>query len=610
MCGIAGLVRRDGGPCEEEIIVRMTDMVKHRGPDGGSYMVEGSLALGHRRLSILDLSDMGRQPMSYSSGLLTVTYNGEIYNYLELRTELQALGHVFGSDTDTEVLLAAYSEWGYECVRRFNGMWSFALFDRARNILFCSRDRFGVKPFYYIDRPDIFAFGSEIRQLLPFLDKVRADIGVLQTYLVTDAAELSAQTFFKDVQKLLGGHNLTYDFSSGRISIERFYEIVKRPDVSNLSEAEAIEAFGALLQDAVRLRMRSDVRVGTCLSGGLDSSSVATIASELYRAKSSNTFSAITAVSEQASNNEASYAEQVVNASELDWHQTRPSYQDFADSLPQVVQTQEEPFGGPSITMQHFVMKAARANGIVVLLDGQGGDETLLGYEKYYAAYILATFRQEGPLAAVGAIRAVSANNSKMGPFNIAKYLIGGLVAPARHMFYRHRHSYIRNHGSVPAHIKAFARAGADDFALQELEIRSTNLPVLLRYEDKNSMAHGVETRLPFLDYRLLETSLSLPGALKIRDGWTKWILRRTMDKRMPDAIVWRKNKFGFEAPEDMWLTAHAKEMKSSVLKSDLLSELVDMKKLATAYDNLDKRSRWRLYNTALWEKAFSVASM
>jgi asparagine synthase (glutamine-hydrolysing) len=609
MCGIAGLVRRDGRPSDEQTIIRMTDAVAHRGPDGGHYMVEGTLALGHRRLSILDLSDLGRQPMSYSSGRFTITYNGEIYNYLELRTELKALGHIFSNDTDTEVLLAAYSEWGSQCVKRFNGMWSFALFDRIRNVLFCSRDRFGVKPFYYIDRPNIFAFGSEIRQLLPFLGKIRADLGVLHTYLVTDAAELSAETFFQDVRKLLGGHNLTYDFANGRITIERFYEIVKRSEVSSLPEGEAIEAFAALLQDAIRLRMRSDVKVGTCLSGGLDSSSVATIASELYRAKSSSKFSAITAVSEQASNNEASYAEQVVDASELDWYQTRPSYQDFADSLPQVVQTQEEPFGGPSITMQHFVMKAARANGIVVLLDGQGGDETLLGYEKYYAAYILATFRQGGPLAAMGAMRAVAANNSKMGPVNIAKYLIGGLVAPARYMFYRHRHSYVRNHGSIPAHIKAFARAGADDFALQELEIRSTNLPVLLRYEDKNSMAHGVETRLPFLDYRLLETSLSLPGTLKIRDGWTKWILRKTMDRRMPDTIVWRKNKFGFEAPEDMWLKAHAKEMKSSVLKSGLLSELVDTKKLATAYDSLDKRSRWRLYNTALWEKAFSVSS-
>lgn len=607
MCGIAGLVQRKGKPADSETIIRMTESVAHRGPDSGDYMREGAVALGHRRLSILDLSDLGRQPMSDHSGRFTVTYNGEIYNYLELRTELRALGHIFSNNTDTEVLLAAYSQWGSQCVTRFNGMWSFALFDRVRNVLFCSRDRFGVKPFYYIDRPDIFAFGSEIRQLLPFLGKIRADRGVLQTYLVTDAAELSAETFFQDVRKLLGGHNLIYDLSNDRITIERFYVIEKHSDVSNLPEGEAIEAFSALLFDSIRLRMRSDVKVGTCLSGGLDSSSVATIASELYRAKSSNKFSAITAVSEQASNNEADYAKQVVDACDLDWHQTRPIYRDFVDSLPQIVRTQEEPFGGPSITMQHFVMKAARANGIIVLLDGQGGDETLLGYEKYYAAYILATFRQEGPLAAIGAMRAVSANNSKMGPVNIAKYLIGGLVAPARYLFYRRRHSYIRHHGQTPLHIKAFAHASADDFALQELEIRSTNLPVLLRYEDKNSMAHGVETRLPFLDYRLLEMSLSLPGFVKIREGWTKWILRKTMNKRMPDAIVWRKNKFGFEAPEDLWLKAHADEMKSSILKSGLLAELADMKKLADAYDGLDKRSRWRLYSTALWENAFSV---
>ena len=167
----------------------------------------------------------------------------------------------------------------------------------------------------------------------------------------------------------------------------------------------------------------------------------------------------------------------------------------------------------------------------------------------------------------------------------------------------------MRNHGPMPEHILAFARSSADDFALQELEIRSTNLPVLLRYEDKNSMAHSIETRLPFLDYRLLETSLSLPGSLKIRDGWTKWILRKAMDGRMPDAIVWRKNKFGFEAPEDIWLKRHGDEMKRTVTGSRLLGELADMKKLAAAYDGLDKRSRWRLYNTALWESTFSVTA-
>ncbi len=609
MCGIAGLVRRNGAPVTPEMITRMTDAVAHRGPDGGDHLIEGPMALGHRRLSIIDLSESGRQPMSYDSGRFVVTYNGEIYNYIELRAELQALGHVFTNGTDTEVLLAAYAQWGADCVSRFNGMWGFAILDRPRNVLFCARDRYGVKPFYYVDRPELFAFGSEIRQLLPLLDGNRVDLDTLRTYLVTDAAELSAATFFKDVRKLPGGHTLTYDLATHQIRIEPFYRITLRPEVRRLGEGEAIEAFSELLQDAVRLRLRSDVKVGTCLSGGLDSSSVATLASELYRAANGGKFSAITAVSEQESNNEARYAEQVVGAADLDWHQTRPTYADFVDTLPEIVRVQEEPYGSPSISMQYFVMKTARENGITVLLDGQGGDETLLGYEKYYAAYIFSTMRGSGPVAALAAMRSVAANNSKMGPLNIAKYLVGGLGAPARYAFYRRRHGYMRNHGPMPEHILAFARSSADDFALQELEIRSTNLPVLLRYEDKNSMAHSIETRLPFLDYRLLETSLSLPGSLKIRDGWTKWILRKAMDGRMPDAIVWRKNKFGFEAPEDIWLKRHGDEMKRTVTGSRLLGELADMKKLAAAYDGLDKRSRWRLYNTALWESTFSVTA-
>ena len=509
----------------------------------------------------------------------------------------------------TEVILAAYDRWGMECVQRFNGMWALAILDRRRNLIFLSRDRFGVKPLYYIETDDVFAFGSEIRQLLPFLPSRKANLDVLRTYLVTDAAELNDQTFFAGIRRLPGGYSGVYDLTTNRFTMGRYYTIPQRPDVSALAASDALATFSETLEDAVRLRLRSDVRVGTCLSGGLDSSSVATIASDIYHTESTEAFAAITAISEDPKSDESGFAKMVVDKQKLTWLTIKPSYQDFTDNLPAVVRTQEEPFGSPSIVMQHFVMRTARANGITVLLDGQGGDETLLGYEKYYTAYIVSSLRERGIGATLSALGAMGRNNSKMSARNTAKYLIAGLIAPARYEFYKRRHSYFRRHEPPPPHLALFARAQWDSFQLQRLEMESTNLPVLLRYEDKNSMAHSIETRLPFLDYRLVEIGLSLQQSMKMNDGWTKWILRQAMNHRMPDAIVWRKNKFGFEAPDELWQHNHYNEMEKVVLASPLVRELTDAYRLRSQYRRLDKRSRWRLYSLAAWEDTFRIAA-
>jgi asparagine synthase (glutamine-hydrolysing) len=610
MCGIAGILSRNHAPLDDALLRAMTAAVAHRGPDGDGFYVDGAVGFGHRRLAIIDLTDDGRQPMSYLDGRLVITYNGEVYNYVELREELERAGYVFRSHSDTEVMLAAYARWGPDCVTRFNGMWGFAIHDRARNVVFCARDRFGVKPFYYVETPEHFAFGSEIRQLLPFLPRVAADRSSLVDFIMTNAADHSPATFYAGVKKLPAGHTLTYDLSTARHEIRRFYSIRMREDVARLEREEAVEQFRALLTDAIKLRLRSDVTVGTCLSGGLDSSSVATVAAGLYTPASGQPFSAITAVSEEERTNEARYAEVVANHSGMAWLTTRPTYDDFVESLPEVVRAQEEPFGSTSLTMQYFVMKTARANGVTVLLDGQGGDETLLGYEKYYASYIVTALRRHGIGAALAAMQETQKNNANMGPLNIAKYLIGGTVAPARWLFYCRRHDYLRDTPPMPERIREFAHACWDEFALQELEIRSTNLPLLLRYEDKNSMAHSIETRLPFLDWRLLETSLSLPGEYKIREGWSKWVLRQAMAGRIPDEIAWRKNKLGFESPESLWLERHRPAMRPAVLGSRLLAELCDMGRLGQKYEDLEVRTRWRLYSVALWEQAFGVQAV
>lgn len=609
MCGIAGIVARSQTEHPLSIVEAMIALIDHRGPDGRGTYVSGCLGLGHRRLSIIDLSEEGRQPMTSAAGDLTITFNGEIYNYIELRSELSRLGHHFRSNSDTEVILSAYLEWGEACVSRFNGMWAFAIHDVRAGTVFCSRDRFGVKPFYYLDTTSGFYFSSEIRQLLPWCRRVEANVELITDFLLTSLADHTDETFFHGVVKLPAGHNLTYRLSDHRYDIRRYYELRRDDSLRTLPTDDAIELYRSRLQDSVRLRLRADVPVGTCLSGGLDSSTVAVLAAPIYETASGKPFSAITAVSEQESNNEASYAQMVVEHSQLNWLQIRPSFCDFLDSLPAVVRAQEEPFGSTSLTMQYFVMKEARKYGIPVLLDGQGGDETLLGYPKYYGSYLVAALRDQGVAGFLGALKAAGANNSKMTLTNALFFLFGGLVAPARYLVYLARHQYLSKRPAYPRHLADFARASWDDFELQKLEITRTNLPVLLRYEDKNSMAHSIETRLPFLDYRVVETALSLPGNCKIKDGWSKWVLRKAMDGKMPNDITWRKNKFGFEAPENIWMKGHLPEMKAMLLRSPLILDLARKSEIEKKFERLNLRSQWRLYSIALWEKEFGVSA-
>lgn len=609
MCGIAGLVNRANSPCRRDVVRQMTAAVAHRGPDGEGQYFWRNVALGHRRLAIIDLSEFGHQPMTVADESLVIVFNGEIYNYRELREELEQSGIFFRSHSDTEVILAGYSVWGPGCVTRFNGMWAFAILDKKKNSLFCSRDRFGVKPFHYTEGPDYFAFGSEIRQLLPLCPHHRASKALITDFLLTSICDHTDETFFEGMRKLPPGHNLVYDLESHSFAISPYYDISIRRDLVTAGPDEAVKAFGSVLESAVDLRLRSDVPVGTCLSGGLDSSSVASLASTQYHSVSGRPFCAITAVSEQSSNDESVFASMVAAAGGMKWCTVKPTYDDFVDALPAVVKAQEEPFGGPSIIMQYFVMKTAREQGIPVLLDGQGGDETLLGYTKYYASYLLTMWREQGAAAFLRARAMAGRNNAGMSLLNSAKYLLACLSAPMRHGFYAWRQRYLESIPSVPKHLVEFSRASWDCFALQVLEITKTNLPVLLRYEDRNSMAHSIEARLPFLDYRAVETALSLPGNVKIRDGWSKWVLREFMNGRMPEAVTWRRDKLGFEAPEKIWLDRHLEIMRSKVLASPLLASLSDHRRLRRVWNSLDRRSRWRLYSVALWEEEFGIAS-
>jgi asparagine synthase (glutamine-hydrolysing) len=603
VCGIFGLINKTG-PADADLVRRLTDMVAHRGPDGRGVRVSGNVGLGHRRLAIIDLSEDGAQPMRDTRHPIWITYNGEIYNYLELRAELETMGFVFKTSSDTEVLLAAYVCWGEKCLEHFNGMWSFAIHDERDNTLFCARDRFGVKPFYYIDTSTEFAFGSEIRQLLPFMKRVIAEDDLVNDFLVCGLTDHTDRTFFKDIKKLSPGHLLRANLSTGWIEVEQYYSLA--PEAREADERTAPDLLRDLLEDATRLRLRSDVRVGTCLSGGLDSSSVATLAAKRHSLNSTEAFFAITAVSQQASNNEEQYAAEVVKDSGLNWLRTQPTYEDFAATAETLIDVQEEPFAGPSIMMQYEVMKTARSNGVIVLLDGQGGDETLLGYERYYAAWLLDHFRQGGIPGFLSAFLSATAANANVPARRLAMYFFGASFAPLRALAYRWRYSFLKQ-PYLPESLRRFARHTRDARAMQVLEITETNLPMLLRFEDKNSMRFGIETRLPFLDYRLVEFALGLSTRVKLNSGWTKWPLRAAMQNVLPANICWRKDKIGFAAPDQLWLSQHTPTMREKVINSPLVARYVDMKMLKKRFERLDLGMRWRLYCVALWGERFQV---
>jgi len=609
MCGIAGIIALDGRPVDEGCLRSMVRAVAHRGPDGEGILVRGPVGLGHRRLAIVDLSDAGLQPMASGDGTLAVTYNGEIYNYVELREELSALGHRFRSASDTEVLLASYREWGPRCVDRFNGMWAFAIHDAVRRTVFCSRDRFGVKPFLFARRPGLIAFGSEPAQLLPLLAGARADREVLRDFLFMGIDEPVGRSFFEGIEKLPGGHSLTVDLDSGTAQIRREYSIAHRPDVAAMPAEEAVAEYGRCLREAVAIRLRSDVPVGTCLSGGLDSSSVAALAANGYRDASGSRFRAITAVSEEATNDETPFAKAVAQWCGLDWTTVRPSYEDFAATLPDVVRTQGEPFGGPSICMQWFVMRTAREHGIPVLLDGQGGDETLLGYPIYRGMYLRWLLRNRGVLPALAGFMRFRRSGAVSGA-ELLRYMVGAESASSRFKAYLWKHRYLHVDFAMPEIIRARSEASSDFFELHRLEIFRTILPSLLRYEDRNSMAWSVESRLPFLDYRLVELSCSIPAEQKLHGGWSKYVLRRFAERVVPHEVAWRKSKFGFEAPDADWLRPLLPRMREAVVASPMLAQLAESSQLGPGFDGLDLRSQWRLFVCSKWEAQHGISGI
>lgn len=565
MCGIAGAI---GGPGAPEGIVRaMLTAMAHRGPDGSGVWSTGltsgrELVLGHRRLAILDLSEAGAQPMADATGRFLLTHNGEIYNFLEVRTDLQRLGVSFRSESDTEVIIEAYKRWGVECLSRFNGMFAFALYDSTAGTLFCARDRYGEKPFLFGSWSDGFAFASEYKGLL---QHPALSIGIDESRLLRAAHNASTgldaerQTLFNDVQQLLPGEAMEVNVHTLERRIWTYWQIMPSPMRASSDEREVFDEFRDLLVDSVRLRLRSDVPVGSCLSGGLDSSAIVCIVRKLLGEQAPyNTF---TGRFPGTSSDETAYAQQVIDQTHVISHTVEPTVDRFLADLPRFMWLNELPVGSSSQFAQWCVFDLARQAKVTVLLDGQGADEALGGYESYFASYVQALresgdedrLRRELPMIRERYPHALTERGRAMRdrlPFALRHWLSNRLELGTNLLFgVKLPMAKQVADANVLARRDGFHALGS--VLLQESFGRF--LTTLLRYGDRNSMAHSREVRLPFCDHRIAEFVFRLPPHLLMGEVQTKRLLRESMRGILPEGIRTRWNKQGFLPPQPLW---------------------------------------------------------
>lgn len=558
MCGIVGKISFNNKSVSKNELKKMADSIIHRGPDGQGYWINNNknIGFGHRRLSILDLSFKGTQPMHYQN--CTITYNGEIYNYLEIKSELIRKGYVFYSDTDTEVILASYKEYGKSCVKLFDGMFAFIIWDNEKQTFFGARDRFGEKPIFYFKDNNQFTFASEMKALFAIGTPKTPSMPMVFNYLAYDVVENpndKTETFYKDIYQIPPSHSFTLKLD-GKFKLSKYWEI----DLTNkieITKDQATKTFYTLFNEAIKKRMRSDVEIGTSLSGGLDSSSVL---ASIFNNSPNIKLNTFTARFNEIEYDEGYFIDILKNKYSFNSNYSWPKENLIIEDLDKVFHHQEEPFGSTSILAQWEVMKTAKEQNITVLLDGQGADEILAGYYKYFFAYLHETLKKNKTTFKEELIKIennLSIKNLINNKFYMDNYF------PKSKLFISNKTRHLRMTKIAPDLHKDFMNPFkktpsplTNNINLNEALYFDTfkyGLGKLLRFSDRNSMAFSREVRLPFLSHSLVEFVFSLPNDFKIFNGWSKKILRDSMDKVLPKEITWRKDKKGFQAP-NAWL--------------------------------------------------------
>jgi len=565
MCGISGIISTE--PIDIMALQKMSKALKHRGPDGYGYMLYNptigietwlnteslpaqnyTIGFAHRRLAIIDLTEKSLQPMSDSLGKYCITYNGELYNYIELRDELKKLGYAFQTSGDTEVVLKSYMAWGVDCFKKFNGMWALAILDLNNQNIILSRDRFGIKPLYTTLIGKGLYFASEIKAFLS-LQPFQPNKTIIDKYIATGIVDAGSQTFFNSIESFPSAQFMIFDLMTGQRKTQAYWEFPSQENSTN-----EINTYSSLLLDAVRLHARSDVPIGICLSGGLDSSSLVYLLDKSIRNGqiACPSLHAVSYISSDEKWSEKRYMEKIASVFPVTMNYVNISDKQMAEAIPEVVKSQDEPFGSASILAQWFVFKQAKEKKLKVMLDGQGADESLAGYVPFVSM-------------------------TQQNIINKIKYLLlCGQQVP-------------KLNNVLMDYMKYFS------------------LPAILRHEDRNSMHFSIESRVPFLDYRLIDFVFSLADRWKIRGGTTKYILREAMKTKLPEEIRVRKDKIGFKAAPSLtfnYIKSHLSILIAA--KTDYEKECLDNKSAIDMLYNvsespLDEFRAWRIINLKLW---------
>jgi len=660
VCGIAGIVNLSNKQLDTKKNIKlMTDTIRHRGPDGEGFLFcnesesipvggnetptnvyesnlpftpkknienlssDYSLAFGHRRLSIIDLSTAGHQPMCSPDKKLWITYNGEIYNYIELREELKVKGYQFYTNTDTEVILNAYIEWGSDCLNKFNGMWAFVIYDRSKSELFGSRDRFGVKPFYYYKDDDVLAFASEQKALvkLPFV-KTGINPKAVFDFFVKGEIEYDEEGMFKNILELFPSYAFTFNIKTKELRKWKYYSLAINEQYESFNEVkfnEVSKHTKELLENAIALRLRSDVPVGSCLSGGIDSSTIVGITNYLLSKNGSinvdDKLKVFTASFKDKTYDESHWAKLVVDSTNSQWHQIFPSSSELLKDLENLIYSQDVPIWSTSTYAQYRVMQLAKQSGIKVVLDGQGGDELFAGYDTYNIANWIEVLKNK---------EWKQLRNESKGNFNlfIRHYLrfygIKKLSSQTQSSIYKKYFAGIQylNKDFWNNHKSQLSSEGVFENSLNKTlynEFYNTRLKGYLKCEDRCSMWHSVESRTPFADdINLIEHVFKLPGTYKIHNNTNKYLLRESAKDFIPAAIKNRKDKMGYVTPNNQWIA----EMKDSLkdLFDDKLKEYVNINLLQKDYDNffsltgkVDTGRIFKFISFAQWVKNFNL---
>lgn len=615
MCGISGYLDTNG--VDVGILRQMTDVIRHRGPDDEGYALIGPsgasfysgpesmpetalpplaqadgygafLGFGFRRLSIFDLTVSGHQPMSLPERGLSIIYNGEIYNHLELREELSVLGHSFHTGCDTEVLLHAYSEWGEDCLSHFNGMWGFALWDEQERKLFCARDRLGAKPFHYWRQGNRLLFGSELKQLCQD-DRIprRFDRSYLAANLMYRIYDYNEQTLIEGMRTLPPGHKLTIQLSNDFRRIDHMHVSPYWRLEVRYEEGLSLEEWSSQIAEefarSCRWRLRSDAPLAALLSGGLDSSCMVTeLCGQLSDPSTLNTFT--TSYPGRGDCDEWAFADMVNKACGCQGHQVFPDPSDGIETRFENLVWTMEGGGGLALLGPKFLLDIIRQRGFKVVLNGQCGDETMLGYERYYAYYFFDLLKKWrfGPVLREYGLAARHSAVSLAGLFGMFCYFCFPAVRDGRQL--RRADSFVRREllecrNREELHTLLYPRSLSE---LQKTELTATQLPHIVRFDDRLYMSSSLESRIPFMDYRFVELACKIPPAMKIRNGYTKNIMRELFHSRMPEAVTWRTNKMGFNAPVDLWMKQFSQSYLADLVNSAVTAPYFRMDKLSS----------------------------